>query len=129
MRRSSGGRRASRQVEAEPLQRTGHVTDRVDGDAGVERRRLQLGVSQQHLNHANIDILFEQMRCEAVPQGVRRHALGDPGVARRRVHGAVELTATRSCAGIAGPRELPPSRIAAVPTPQSARLWEPCCSE
>src|ERR1700690_1562493 len=79
MRRSSGGQRASRQVEAEPLQRTGHVADRVDGDAGIERRRLQLGVSQQHLNHANVDILFKQMRGEAVPQGVRRHPLGDPG--------------------------------------------------
>src|SRR6202022_2199449 len=73
----SGGPRLPRQVEAEPLQRAFDVADRVDGDAGVERGRLQLGVSEQDLDHANVDVLFEQMRREAVPQRVRRHALGD----------------------------------------------------
>ena len=58
----SGGRRSPRQVDAEPLQRAGDVADRVDGDARVERGRLQLGVAEQHLDHANIDVLFEQMR-------------------------------------------------------------------
>ena len=53
--RASGGRfrlgRASRrdlgQVQIEPLQRAGDVTDRVDGDAGIERRRLQFGVAER----------------------------------------------------------------------------------
>src|SRR5208283_4010580 len=61
MRRSSGGRRASRQVHAQSLQGTGHVADRVDGDAGVERRRLQLGVAEQNLDDTNVDVLFEQV--------------------------------------------------------------------
>ena len=53
--RASGGRfrlgGASRrdlgQVQTEPLQRAGDVTDRVDGDAGIERRRLQFGVAER----------------------------------------------------------------------------------
>jgi hypothetical protein len=35
------------QVQTEPLQRTRHVSDRVDGDARVKRRRFELGVSEQ----------------------------------------------------------------------------------
>jgi hypothetical protein len=78
MRRSSGGRRSAREVEAQPLQGTRDVADRVDGDAGVERGRLQLGVAEQHLDHPDVDVLFEQMGGEAMTQGVRRDAFGDP---------------------------------------------------
>src|ERR1700688_1336302 len=49
------------QVQTEPLQRTRHVADRVDGDARVERGRFQLGVSEQDLDDPDIDVLFEQM--------------------------------------------------------------------
>ena len=53
--RASGGRfrlgGASRrdlgQVQTEPLQRTRHVADRVDGDARIERGRFELGVSER----------------------------------------------------------------------------------
>ena len=44
-----------------------------------------------HLDHADVDVLFEQMGGEAVPQGVRRHALGDSRQVLGGVHGAVEL--------------------------------------
>src|SRR5271154_2470341 len=88
MRPRSGGRRSACEVDAQPLQRAFDVADRVDGDAGVERGRLELGVSEQHLNHANIDVLFEQMGGEAVPQGMGRHALGDSRGLRRGVDGA-----------------------------------------
>ena len=67
------------------------VADRGDGDAGVERGRLQLGVSEQHLDHANIDVLLEQMRGEAMPQRMGRHALRDSRQILGGVHGAVEL--------------------------------------
>ena len=60
MRPRSGGRRSLRQLDAQPLQRTLDVADRVDGDAGVERRGLELGVAEQHLDQANIDALLEQ---------------------------------------------------------------------
>src|ERR1700761_4581027 len=88
MRRRSGGRGSAREVEAQPLKRAFDVADRVDGDAGVERGRLQLGVSEQDLDHADVDILFEQVSGEAVPQGVRRDSLGDARRLRRGVNGA-----------------------------------------
>jgi hypothetical protein len=72
--RASGGRfrfgGASRrdlgQVQTEPLQRARHVADRVDGDARIERGRFELGVSEQNLDDPDIDVLFQQMGCEAM---------------------------------------------------------------
>ena len=69
MRPWSVWRRSAREVDAQPLQRALDVADRVDGDAGVERGCLELGVSEQDLNHPNIDIRLEQVRGEAVPSG------------------------------------------------------------
>src|SRR5580704_16692786 len=48
----SGGRRSPRHVHAEPVQGAGNVADRIDGDAGIERCRLQLGVPEQNLDKA-----------------------------------------------------------------------------
>ena len=73
----------AREVRAQPLQGARDVADRVDRDAGVERRGLQFGVAEQDLDHANVDVLFEQMRREAVPQRMRRHPLGDARRLRR----------------------------------------------
>jgi tetratricopeptide (TPR) repeat protein len=61
MRPQSGGRRSAREVDAQPLERALDLADGTDGDARIERGRLELGVSEQHLNHANIDVLLEQM--------------------------------------------------------------------
>jgi hypothetical protein len=91
MRRRSGGRGSAREVEAQPLERALDVADRVDGDAGVERGRLQLGVAEQDLDYADVNLLFEQVSGEAVPQGVRRDSLGDARRLRRGVNGAHEL--------------------------------------
>ncbi len=46
MRPWSGGRRSACEVDAQPLQWTLDVADRVDGDPRIERRRFQLGVSE-----------------------------------------------------------------------------------
>src|SRR5271170_7243081 len=43
--RASGGRRHLAQQEVE---RTGHLADRLDGDASVQRRRVELLVSEQN---------------------------------------------------------------------------------
>src|SRR5271169_1831157 len=40
-------RRDFGQVQTEPFQRTRHVSDRIDGDARVKRRRFELGVSER----------------------------------------------------------------------------------
>src|SRR6516164_3730185 len=88
----SGGRRSLRQPDVQPVQRTLDVADRVDGDAGVERGRLELGVAEQHLDHANIDALFEQVGGKAVPQRMGRNALGDAREGLGGGDGPVELT-------------------------------------
>src|SRR5215472_9120202 len=61
------------------------------GDAGVKRRGVERGVPQKCLNHTNIDILFEQMRGEAVPQRMWRDALLDPRGLGGGVDGTTEL--------------------------------------
>ena len=92
MRPQSGGRRSAREVDAQPLERALDLADRVDGDARIERGRLELGVAaKQDLDHANIDVLLEQMGGVAVPHWVRRHSLGDTGQARGGGHGAAKL--------------------------------------
>jgi len=44
------------------------------------------------LDHSNIDVLLEQVRREAVAQGVRRHPLGDLGVLCCSMTGASKLS-------------------------------------
>ena len=46
---------------------------------------------EQHLDHANVGALFEQVRREAVAQRMRRDALTMPAACRGDLHGAVEL--------------------------------------
>src|SRR5580693_2459805 len=53
MRLLSVGRRCLDQAPAKPLQGTCDLADRVDGDARIERRRLQFGVAEQNLDHAD----------------------------------------------------------------------------
>ncbi len=43
------------------------------------------------MDHADVDVLFEQVGGETVSERMRRHALGDSRLPRRRMHGAVEL--------------------------------------
>ena len=52
--------------QGKPVQRAHNLTDRGGGDPRVERRRLELGMAEQDLNHPDIDVLFEQVRCEAM---------------------------------------------------------------
>ena len=66
MRRPSGGRRWLGRIEVEPIEGAGDDADRVDGDARIERRRFQLGVAEQDLNHPDVDALFEQVSGEAM---------------------------------------------------------------
>ena len=54
------------------IQRAHDVPDGVGGDARVERGRVELGVSQQNLDHPDIDVLLKQVGCKAVPQSMRR---------------------------------------------------------
>ena len=49
-------------------------------------------MSEQYLDHANIDVLLQEMRGKAVPERVRRYVLVDPGRLRGGMAGAGELT-------------------------------------
>src|SRR5438132_5210258 len=65
------GSRPPRGERREPVERTGHTTDRGGGDAGVKRRGVELGVTEQHLDDADVGVLFQGMGGEAVPQRMR----------------------------------------------------------
>ncbi len=55
------------------------VKDRLDfarDHLGVARRGVELGMSEQDLDHTNVDVLLEQVRGEAVSERVRRHPIG-----------------------------------------------------
>src|SRR5258707_1674197 len=99
----------------EMLERARDVAERIEGDARIERRGIELLVPEQHLDHANVGLLLEQMRGEAVPQRVQGYGLLDLGHLRRGVAGAVELARRQRLHRIApgkqpalGPRRLPP---------------------
>ena len=62
-----GNGRASAGHLQQEVERAGHLAQRVDGDAGVERRRIEFLVSEQHLDDADIGLLLQQMGGEAVP--------------------------------------------------------------
>src|SRR5271165_2042728 len=72
------------------VERAGDLADRLDGDTCVERRGVELLVAEQHLDDADVGLLLEQMRGEAVSQGVQTHALVDSGPLRGHMHGVVE---------------------------------------
>src|SRR3989442_16039292 len=59
--RALGGRLHRRD---EMLERARDLPERFEGDAGVERGRIELLVPEQHLNDADVGLLLEQMRGE-----------------------------------------------------------------
>src|SRR3954470_19736613 len=76
----------------EPIERAHDHADGVGSDPRIERRGLELGVPEQDLDHADVDVLLQQVGREAVAQRVRRDPLGDLGRARGGMDGPVELT-------------------------------------
>jgi hypothetical protein len=73
------------------LQWADHLAQQIGGHVGVDRRRLQALVAQQHLDHADVHLALQQVGCESVAQRVRGNALVDTGSIGSRVYGAVEL--------------------------------------
>jgi hypothetical protein len=59
------------------VERAYHGPHRARGDLGVERSCLELAVTEQGLDHADIDAVFQQMGREAVPKRMRADPLGD----------------------------------------------------
>ena len=83
--RDNGG--ASARHLQQKVERACYLAERVDGDAGVERRRVELLVSEQHLDDPNIGLLLQEMGGEAVPQRMNADSLVMPArpAARRTI--------------------------------------------
>ena len=56
---ASAGRPDLLELERDVLQRAHDLADRLGGDAGIERRGVELGVTEQHLDDADIDVLLQ----------------------------------------------------------------------
>ncbi len=55
-----------------------NLSDRIHRDAGIAGRRIDVAMAKQSLNDANVDLLFQQMRREAVSQRVHGDILSRP---------------------------------------------------
>jgi hypothetical protein len=82
------------------LQRADDFAQQVGGDLRVKRSGLELLVAEQHLDHADVHLLFEQVRREAVAQRVHRHALVDLRGLGSGMDGAVQLPRAERIDGI-----------------------------
>src|SRR5438128_12668713 len=51
-----------------PVERAGDRSARGVGNTRVKRRGVELGMAEEHLNDADVGVLFQQMRSKAVPQ-------------------------------------------------------------
>ena len=83
-RRALSGRLDPLDLAGDMLQRAHHVANRLGGDARIERRAIELSVPEQHLDHSDIDVPFEQVSGKAVPQGVQRYGCRSRPVGLRR---------------------------------------------
>ena len=81
-----------RNEDAQTVKRTGHGPHRARCHLGVEGSVLQLGVTEQRLDNADIDAVFQKMGGKAVPQCVWADAPGNLGRMRRLDHDAIELS-------------------------------------
>ena len=73
------------------LQRTDDLAQDLGGHLGIERGGLEMPVSEQDLDHADIDLLLEQMSCKTMSQGMHRHALVDARCDRSGMYRSVQL--------------------------------------
>src|SRR3546814_3479473 len=66
-----------RRDQREPVERAGHRAHRLRCDLRVKGGGVECGMTEQHLDDADIDAIIEQVRGEAVAQGVRSDTLVD----------------------------------------------------
>src|ERR1700751_5609223 len=69
-----------------------YLLNSLGGHPGVDGSCVQFGMTEQRLDHPNVDFALEQMRGEGMSQGVRRHALGDAGGSSGLGADAAEVT-------------------------------------
>ena len=98
--RGNGG--ASAGHLQQEIERACHLADRADGDAGVERRRVELLVSEQNLDDPDIGLLLQEMGGKTVPQGVNTDTLGNAGACRCQANEPIKLARTHVLPAVAG---------------------------
>src|SRR4051794_7416527 len=106
--------RASAGHLLQEVERARHLAERADGDACVHRRRVELLVSEQNLDNSDVGLLLQEMRGEAVPQGMNTDTFGDAGTPRCQANDPMQLARTRS-ATILPRRSSRPASLAACP--------------
>src|SRR5580693_8319146 len=87
---SASGRRPLRR-QRQPIERAHHRAQHVGGDVGIARGGVELGMTEQHLDHPHVDIALQEMRGERVAQRMRRDPAAEPSGIGRHVADAVEL--------------------------------------
>src|SRR5512133_1047451 len=98
--RDNGG--ASAGHLQQKVERARHLADRADGDAGVERGRVELLVSEQNRDDPDIGLLLQEMRGKAVPQCMNTNALGNAGACCGHANEPVKLARTHVLPAVAG---------------------------
>ena len=76
---SAGGCALSGREHAELVERADHGTHRTRSHLGVECGGIEADVTEQGLDHADIDAVFQQMGRKAMAQRMRADPLGDLG--------------------------------------------------
>jgi hypothetical protein len=61
-----------------------------ESDLRIARRRRQIDMTKQNLNDSEVGSAFQEVRREAMAQGVQRDSLGQPGGFDRRSAGGVQ---------------------------------------
>src|SRR5437660_4967089 len=84
------------------VERARHLADRADGDTCVERRRVELLVSEQDLDDPDIGLLLQEVGGKAVPQCMNTDALGNAGACCCHANEPVELARTHVLSAVAG---------------------------
>src|SRR5215472_402698 len=95
------GRTSAGQLPQE-VERARHLADRADGDAGVQRCRVELLVSEQNLDDPDIGLLLQEMRGKAVPQRMNADTLDDAGTPRGQANDPMHLARTGMPPAVAG---------------------------
>src|SRR5579863_4907527 len=86
--RASGGRLAFVARPDEAIERARDLADDLGCNLGIARGGIELDVAEQRLDHADVDVVLQQMRRKAVPKRMRRYTLCDPGRLRGLMAGA-----------------------------------------
>src|SRR5579864_1331008 len=94
-------------IGRQTVQRTGDLMQQIGGHLGVKRGGLKLLVTEQHLDHADVHLLFEQVCGETVPQGVHGYTFVDVCGLGGGMNDAVQLPQAELVNGIAPGKEPP----------------------